>query len=93
MDPQPGLRDVGRWHTAAVLGLGDHSVPHIERWNHLLYVLDGTGEITIDGDTVPVRTGTVCQVRAGEKHSLQNLGDGAMLLLAIYDPPRTRLKG
>jgi mannose-6-phosphate isomerase-like protein (cupin superfamily) len=69
---------------------GDHSVPHIEPWSHLLYILSGTGDITIDGDTTPIRNGTVCQVRAGEKHSLRNLGDDNLLILAIYDPPRER---
>jgi len=54
---------------------GDHSVPHIEPWSHLLYFLSGTGDVTIDGSTSAVRTGTVCQVRAGEKHSLRNLGE------------------
>lgn len=69
---------------------GDHSVPHVERWSHLLYILSGNGDITINGDTAMVRRGTVCQVRAGEKHSLRNLGDDDMLVLAIYDPPRVR---
>ena len=58
---------------------GDHSVPHIEPWSHLLYFLSGTGDITIDGSTSPVRTGTVCQVRPGEKHSLRNLGADDMV--------------
>jgi quercetin dioxygenase-like cupin family protein len=71
---------------------GDHSVPHIEPWSHLLYILSGTGDITIDGGTSPIRSGTVCQVRAGEKHSLRNLGEDNMLILAIYDPPRERKK-
>jgi quercetin dioxygenase-like cupin family protein len=71
---------------------GDHSVPHVEPWSHLLYILSGTGDITIDGDIRAVRSGTVCQVRAGEKHSLRNLGDDDMLILAIYDPPRERKK-
>ena len=71
---------------------GDHSVPHIEPWSHLLYFLSGTGDITIDGSTSPVRTGTVCQVRAGEKHSLRNLGADDMVILTIYDPPRVRPK-
>ena len=69
---------------------GDHSVPHIEPWSHLLYILSGTGDITIDGSAAPIRVGTVCQVRAGEKHSLRNLGDDNLLILAIYDPPRER---
>jgi quercetin dioxygenase-like cupin family protein len=71
---------------------GDHSVPHIEPWSHLLYFLSGTGDITIDGSTSPVGTGTVCQVSAGEKHSLRNLGADDMVILAIYDPPRVRPK-
>ena len=53
---------------------GDHSVPHIEPWSHLLYFLSGTGDVTIDGETQPVATGTVCQISAGQKHSLRNLG-------------------
>ena len=69
---------------------GDHSVPHIEPWSHLLYILSGTGDVTIDGNTTPIRSGTVCQVRAGEKHWLRNLGDDNLLILAIYDPPRER---
>jgi quercetin dioxygenase-like cupin family protein len=72
---------------------GDHSVPHIEPWSHLLYILSGTGDVTIDGSTSPIRSGTVCQVRAGEKHSLRNLGDDDLLILAIYDPPRQRRRG
>jgi quercetin dioxygenase-like cupin family protein len=74
------------------LGPRDHSVPHVEPWNHLLYFLNGNGDITINGNVAPVQTGTVCQVRAGENHSLRNLGDGDMLVLTIYDPPRSRRK-
>jgi len=55
-------------------------VPHIQPWSHLLYILSGTGDITIDGSTSPIRSGIVCQVRAGEKHSLRNLGEGLRLL-------------
>jgi mannose-6-phosphate isomerase-like protein (cupin superfamily) len=71
---------------------GDHSVPHVEPWTHLLYILSGTGDITIDGNTAPIRVPTVYQVRAGEKHSLRNFGDDNMLILTIYDPPRQRKK-
>jgi quercetin dioxygenase-like cupin family protein len=72
---------------------GDHSVPHIEPWSHLLFVLSGNGDITINGEVTPVGSGTVCQVRAGEKHSLRNLGTDDMLVLTIYDPPRAQRRG
>src|SRR5262249_35362700 len=72
------------------LGPSDHSVPHIEPWSHLLYILSGTGDIVIDGNVSTVRSGSVCQVKAGEKHALRNLGDEDMILVAIYDPPRKK---
>lgn len=69
---------------------GDHSVPHVEPWNHLLYFTHGTGDITIDDETTPVGPGTVALVKAGERHSLRNLGADDMLVIAVYDPPRRR---
>lgn len=69
---------------------GDHSVPHVEPWNHLLYFMSGTGDIIIDGVTSLIAPGSVALVKAGEKHALRNLGDDDMILIAIYDPPRTR---
>ena len=72
------------------LAPGDHSVPHIEPWSHLLFLLSGAGDITIDGTVSTIGSGTVCRVQAGEKHSLRNLGADDMIILAIYDPPRSR---
>ena len=45
-----------------------------------------------DVSSSPIRSGTACQVRAGEKHSPRNLGDRTLLILVIYDPPRERKK-
>jgi quercetin dioxygenase-like cupin family protein len=69
---------------------GDHSVPHVEAWNHLLYFTSGTGDLVIDGKTFPIAPGSVALVKAGEKHALRNLGSDDMILLAVYDPPRKR---
>ncbi len=63
----------------------------IEPWSHLLYFLCGSGDVTIDGETQPIATGTVCQIKAGSKHSLRNLGEDDMIVLTIYDPPRKRI--
>jgi quercetin dioxygenase-like cupin family protein len=72
------------------LGAGDESRPHVEAWNHLLFFLEGSGEITIGDRTWPIRPGSYAKVKAGARHSVRNLGDTDMLLLAIYDPPRVR---
>jgi mannose-6-phosphate isomerase-like protein (cupin superfamily) len=56
---RPGVRrDSGRWKTytsafsceLVQLGPGDQTLTHVEDSNHLLYFVEGSGEITI-GDT------------------------------------------
>lgn len=68
----------------------DHSVPHVEKWNHTLVFLEGAGTITIKDRSWPVGAGSVAKVKAGDVHALVNPGPAPMLLLAIYDPPRPR---
>jgi quercetin dioxygenase-like cupin family protein len=72
------------------LGPNDYSVPHVEPWNHLLYFVEGSGEVTVGDDTFPVRPGSYAKIRAGIRHSLKNLGGTDMLVMTIYDPPRQR---
>ena len=75
------------------LGPGDESLTHVEDYNHLLYVVEGSGEITIGEQTWPLRPGSYAKVMAGDHHSLRNLGDTEMLILTVYDPPRVRDHG
>jgi quercetin dioxygenase-like cupin family protein len=72
------------------LGPGDHSLTHVEPYNHLLFFVEGNGEITIDKQTWPLSPGSYAAVEVGKKHSLRNLGDSEMLVLTVYDPPRER---
>ena len=72
------------------LGPGDHSLTHVEPYNHLLFFVEGDGEITIGKQTWPLSPGSYAAVEAGKKHSLRNLGNSEMLVLTVYDPPRER---
>ncbi len=72
------------------LGPGDQSLTHVEDYNHLLYFVEGSGEITIGDKTWPLRPGSYAKVKAGEHHSLRNLGEGEMVMVTVYDPPRER---
>jgi mannose-6-phosphate isomerase-like protein (cupin superfamily) len=75
------------------LGPGDHSLTHVEHYNHLLFFLEGNGEITIGERTWPLSPGSYAKVEAGKEHSLRNHRDSEMLLLVVYDPPRVRDSG
>lgn len=65
-------------------------MPHVEPWNHALYFLNGTGDVTVKCETWPVMQGTVALVKTGERHLLRNLGSDDMAVLTIYDQPRVR---
>ncbi len=69
---------------------GAHSVTHVEPYNHLLFFVQGRGEITMGDKTWHLWPGSYAKVKAGTKHSLRNLSDDDMLVLTVYDPPRPR---
>ena len=64
------------------------SLEHMEPYSHLLYFLEGEGEVTIEGDVHTVDPGSIAQIRAGTFHSVRNSGAEKMTVIAIYDPPR-----
>ena len=72
------------------LGPSDESLTHVEPYNHLLFFVEGSGEVTIGDTTWPLSPGSYVKVKAGEHHSLRNLGETEMQLLTVYDPPRER---
>jgi quercetin dioxygenase-like cupin family protein len=72
------------------LGPGDQSLTHVEPYNHLLFFVEGSGEITTGERTWSLSPGSYAKVKAGEEHSLRNLVDSEMLIVTVYDPPRVR---
>src|SRR5277367_2310900 len=57
---------------------GAVSTRHVEKWNHAIYVLSGSGKVEIDGTDFPVKPQTLIKVKAGEWHSISNTGEGEM---------------
>lgn len=70
---------------------GAASEKHLEKWNYVIYVVDGFGQVEIEGNTFPAPTGTLIKVKAGEGHTILNTGSGDMTMLVIYDPPRASI--
>jgi mannose-6-phosphate isomerase-like protein (cupin superfamily) len=55
--------------------------------DQVLTFVSGTGEAVIEGESSPVRTGSIVVVPAGTKHNFINRGDEAMKLYTLYAPP------
>lgn len=58
---------------------------HVET-EELYYILDGTGEMTIDDETREVATGDCVLIPRGSVHTLRNTGANAMRLLLVCGP-------
>ncbi len=61
-----------------------HSHPNGEE---LIYIIQGTGRVLVDGKVDPVRAGTAVLFRQGAVHMLQNTGDEEMKVACFFAPP------
>jgi mannose-6-phosphate isomerase-like protein (cupin superfamily) len=59
---------------------------HFHTYDEVVYVLEGTGELHIDGETAPLRAGTCVHLPAGLVHCLENTGPGEMQVLGVFRP-------
>ena len=81
-------------------GTGRHSVAEAtldpgqatERHYHgeseeVYFILEGEGEMELDGETARVTVGDAIPIPPGAWHTLRNTGDGALRLLCTCAPP------
>ena len=59
---------------------------HFHKYDEVVYVLQGTGELHIDGETAPLQAGTCVHLPAGLVHCLENVGPGEMQVLGVFRP-------
>lgn len=65
-------------------GLGDELHPLVDE---LYYVVDGEGEVKIDGTPYPFKEHGVMLVPAGTKHDIVNTGKDDLKLFAMFTSP------
>jgi mannose-6-phosphate isomerase-like protein (cupin superfamily) len=53
-----------------------------------LFVVRGTGLVTVDGETRRVEPGDLLRIEAGERHGIENDGDEPLETVNVYTPPR-----
>lgn len=56
---------------------------HVDPYTHLFYILEGEGEASLDGQTVPLKRGTALTVPAGKKHGYRNSSPTDLLLITL----------
>jgi quercetin dioxygenase-like cupin family protein len=59
---------------------------HFHKYDEVVYVLEGAGELHIDGDSRPLHAGTCVHLPARLVHSLENVGPGQMSVLGVFRP-------
>ncbi len=56
---------------------------HIDPYTHIFYLLEGEGEASVEGQTIPLKKGTALTVAAGKRHGYKNSGPGDLLLITL----------
>lgn len=59
---------------------------HFHKYDEVIYVLEGSGELHIDGETAPLQPGTCVHLPAGLVHCLENTGSEEMQVLGVFRP-------
>jgi mannose-6-phosphate isomerase-like protein (cupin superfamily) len=59
---------------------------HFHRYDEVVYVLEGTGALHVDGESAPLRPGSCIHLPARLVHALENDGPGTMQVLGVFRP-------
>ena len=59
---------------------------HFHTYDEVVYVLEGEGELHIDGESAPLQAGSCIHFPARLVHSLENSGPGVMQVLGVFRP-------
>ena len=65
-------------HPGAAIGY------HQQGGDEIYYVLSGTGELTMNGNTSVVGPGTSILTRAGSSHGLRQIGEDDLVIIIVY---------
>ncbi len=55
--------------------------------DQVLYLVDGAGQVVLDGQPADYNAGDLVLVPAGTKHNFITKGDAAMKIITTYSPP------
>ena len=62
---------------------GGHSPLHTHEWEHEVFILEGEGILTFEGEEKPFSTGHFVFVPESREHSFRNTGSGRLAFLCM----------
>jgi quercetin dioxygenase-like cupin family protein len=65
------------------IGEGGYSPLHTHPWPHINYIIEGEGNLLINGEENPIKKGSVAFIPPGETHQFQNTGKEKLILICI----------
>lgn len=60
-----------------------HTPKHSHPWPHILYAVEGEGELEFDGQVHSLRSGTTAYVTGGHEHQIRNASDTQFVFICI----------
>jgi mannose-6-phosphate isomerase-like protein (cupin superfamily) len=55
--------------------------------DQILYLVEGSGQVILDGEPADFSTGDLVLVTAGTRHNFKTVGETAMKIITAYSPP------
>lgn len=83
-DPSTGFRS--GTHFVGDVPTGEPAPLHYHRYNEVIYILEGTGILHIDGERNPLHPGVCIHLPARTLHQVENTGDVPMREVAVFVP-------
>ena len=83
-DPSTGFRS--GTHFVGDVPTGEPAPMHYHRYNEVIYVMEGTGILHIDGEHNPLYPGACIHLPARTLHQVENTGDVPMREVAVFVP-------
>ena len=56
---------------------------HIDPYTHIFYILDGEGEVILEGRKIPLEKGDSLTIKAGKKHGYRNKKQTDLILITL----------
>jgi quercetin dioxygenase-like cupin family protein len=79
------LKEIGFLATAK-LPPGNSIEPHIDPMEEIYFIVDGEGEMSVDGEKRHVIPGDAIWLPTGSSHGLKNDGDKDCVILVVASP-------